>query len=84
MNLKNIKTFINTATQGDITYVCRRAGITYEYFVYHIATGRKTPSEKTAAILEAASTSLSKRRPHVKRLRCTDFIEHYKTCPHEV
>lgn len=84
MKLKNIRRFINAATQDDITYVCKRADITYEYFVYHIATGRKVPSEDTAALLEKASLTLSRRKRHIPRLRCMDFIDRYARCPHKL
>lgn len=84
MNLKNIRTFLNAAAQNDIKYVVKRAGITYEYFVYHVATGRKVPSEDTAAKLEVASLALSKRKPHIPALHCTDFIDSYERCPHKL
>lgn len=83
MKLRNIRAFINAASQNDILYVSRRAGITYEYLVFHIAVGNKVPAESTAAKLEKASAALSARKPRIPRLRCTDFIDSYKRCPHE-
>ncbi len=84
MKLKNIRAFINAASQNDIKYVAKRAGIGYEYFTYHIGTGRKEPTEDTARKLELASISLTKRKPDIPVLRCTDFIDTYKTCPHGI
>ena len=83
MKVRNVRKFINAATQDDIKYVAKRAGITYEYLLYHVATGRKVLSEDTAALVEKASLALSKRKPHIPRLRCTDFIDSYERCPHE-
>lgn len=84
MKLRNIRKFIKTADPDDIKFVAGKAGISAHYLQYHIAKDRKTPTEETARLLELASISLSKRKPHIPVLHCTDFIDSYVRCPHKV
>lgn len=84
MNKRNLRAWLDATTEKDQTYVAKQAGIGRFYLVYHVVTGKKVVTEETARLLELSSRALTKRKPNIPWLRCTDFIDTFVRCPHDV